>query len=100
MTLPISALDSPSLVMVWLVVSATVTALLATRAASLAFLEISRMDACISSGLAATTFTFLETSSLAADTTLACVAHDHMGPMRRSPSCPGPALRARRPGRK
>ena len=57
-----------------LVSAATATAFLATRALSLALFEISRMEAIISSLPAATTATFFETSSLAAETTLACVA--------------------------
>jgi hypothetical protein len=74
MTLPISTLDSPSLAMVWLVDSATPTAALATLADSLALLAISRMEACICSLPVATTVTFLDTCSLAAETTLAWVA--------------------------
>jgi hypothetical protein len=48
-TLPISALLSPSLPTMVLVVSATLTADVATRAASAAFFAISRMLADISS---------------------------------------------------
>ena len=50
------------------------TAFLATRADSFAFLAISRMDACICSEAEATEETFCETCSLAAETTLAWVA--------------------------
>jgi len=74
MTLPISVLDSPSLVTVTLVAVAEWTAFLATRAASLAFLAISRMELCICSPPAATVATLRETCSLAAETTFACVA--------------------------
>ena len=60
--------------MVCVVVSAIPTAALATRAASVALFEISRIEAIISSELAATTFTLAETSSLVADAALACCA--------------------------
>ncbi len=73
-TLPISWLESPSFLMVSLVDWAIVTAFLATRAESLAFLAISRIEACISSVAVATDATFFETCSLAAETTLACTA--------------------------
>ena len=73
MTLPISALLSPSLATVALVVSATLTAAVATLAASLAFLAISLMLAVISSAPVATVWTFLLTCSAAAETTLAWV---------------------------
>ena len=55
-------------------VSAALTAWLATRAASVAFLAISRMLAPISSTPVATVCTFLLTCSDAADTTLAWAA--------------------------
>ena len=74
MTLPISALLSPSLATVALVFSATLTAEVATLAASLAFLAISRMLAPISSAPVATVVTFLLTCSAAAEATLACAA--------------------------
>ena len=74
MTLPISALLSPSLATVALVFSATLTAEVATLAASLAFLAISLMLAPISSVPVATVVTFLLTCSAAAEATLAWVA--------------------------
>ena len=73
MTLPISALLSPSLATVALVFSATLTAEVATLAASLAFLAISLMLAPISSVPVATVVTFLLTCSAAAEATLAWV---------------------------
>ena len=63
MTLPISALLSPSLAMVSLVVSADLTAVVATRAASAVFLAISLMLAPISSAPVATVCTLLATCS-------------------------------------
>src|SRR5215467_12028122 len=74
MTLPISALLSPSLATVALVLSATLTADVATRAASLALLAISLMLAPISSAADDTVATFVLTSSAAAEATLAWVA--------------------------
>ena len=74
MTLPISALDSPSLATVALVRSATFTAEVATFAASCAFLAISLMLAPISSAPVETVVTFLLTCSAAADATFACAA--------------------------
>src|SRR6516162_9427329 len=74
MTLPISALLSPSLATVALVFSATLTAEVATRAASLALLAISLMLAPISSAAVDTVVTLLLTCSAAAEATLACVA--------------------------
>src|SRR5262249_50843299 len=74
MTLPISALDSPSLATVWFVFSATLTAAMAPLAASVAFLAISRMLAPIWSAPVATVVTFLLPSSAAAEATLACAA--------------------------
>ena len=71
-TLPISALDSPSLATVVLVLSATFTATVATLAASVAFLAISLMLAPISSTPVATVCTFVLTCSAAAEATLAC----------------------------
>ena len=71
MTLPISALLSPSLETVAFVFSATLTAAVATRAASWAFLAISLMLAPISSAALATVPTFRLTCSAAADTTFA-----------------------------
>ncbi len=72
-TLPMSALLSPSLPTMVLVLSATLTAPVATRAASAALLAISRMLADISSVPVATVWMFLFTCSTAAETTLACV---------------------------
>ena len=69
MTLPISALLTPSLEMVALVVSAARTPVAATRAASCALFAISRMLALISSVPVATVWTFLLTCSAAAETT-------------------------------
>ena len=60
--------------MVSLVECATPTAFFATRAESLAFFEISRIDACISSEAEATDATFFEISSAAADSMLAWAA--------------------------
>ena len=57
-----------------LVLSATLTAVVATRAASLALLAISRMLAPISSAPVATVATFLLTCSAAAEATLAWAA--------------------------
>src|SRR6516162_8095267 len=74
MTLPISALLSPSLATVVLVLSATLTAAVATLAASLALLAISLMLAPISSVPVDTVVTFLLTCSAAAEATLAWVA--------------------------
>ena len=71
MTLPISALDSPSWATVVLVLSATVTAAVATLAASAAFLAISLMLAPISSAPVATVCTFVLTCSAPAETMLA-----------------------------
>src|SRR5271170_393273 len=73
-TLPISALLSPSLVMVALVESAALTAAVATRAASPAFLEISRLPAVISWAPVATVWMFMLTCSAAAETALAWAA--------------------------
>jgi hypothetical protein len=52
--------------------SAIVTALFATRAASVALFDISRIEASISSELAATMPTLAETRSLLLETPLAC----------------------------
>ena len=71
MTLPISALLSPSLATVALVFSATLTADVATRAASFALLAISLMLAPISSVPVETVATFRLTCSAAADATFA-----------------------------
>jgi hypothetical protein len=71
-TLPISALLSPSLATVMFVAPATETADAATRAASFALFAISRMLAVISSAPVATVWTFLLTCSAAAETTFAC----------------------------
>ena len=68
MTFPISALDSPSLVMVSVVAFAMSTASLATRAASTAFFAISLIEADISSEPAATVCRLRETCSAAAET--------------------------------
>jgi len=73
-TLPISALDSPSFATVALVRSATRTAPVATRAASLALLAISLMLALISSEPVATVAMLRLTCSAAAEATLACAA--------------------------
>ena len=74
MTLPMSALLSPSLATTVLVLSATRTAADATFVASEELREISRMLALICSVALATLATFLLTSSDAAETTTACCA--------------------------
>ena len=71
-TAPISCDDVPSFVIVTVVASASATAVAATRAASFAFCEISRIDAPICSAPAATVPTFRDTSSAAEDTTPDC----------------------------
>jgi len=72
MTLPISALDRPRLLIVELVPSAMRTASSATRAASLAFLAISLMLEPISSMPLDTACTLLLISSAAVATEEAC----------------------------
>ena len=71
-TLPISAEEAPSWLMVADVAAVTVTASAATRAASAAFWEISRIEAPISSLPADTVSTLREICSAAADTFCAC----------------------------
>src|SRR5262249_29344893 len=96
MTLPISALLSPSLATMALVFSATLTPEVATLAASLALLAISLMLTPISSAPVATVLTFLLTSSAAAEATLAWVAVSSAAGGRRgagavrSLPCPAP----------
>jgi type IV secretory pathway protease TraF len=71
-TLAISSEDSPSLATVALVVPATCTAWPATRATSLAFWAISRMETPISSDPAATVCTLADTWPAASATTPLC----------------------------
>ena len=72
MTLPISMLETPSFATLAFVASATLTADDATRAASLAFFAISRIEAVISSVPVATVCTLRLTCSAAALTMFAC----------------------------
>jgi hypothetical protein len=70
-TLPISVLESPSFDTLWFVVSATPTASEATRAASLAFCAISRIEAPISCEPAASVCTLCDTVPASPATTFA-----------------------------